>query len=299
MSGGMAFRKDCEACGRSFLTPDKKAKICQRCAGKGQPRPQTETVLPKGLSPKAAGNTKKSIEKSPPSGTAHSPRPPVLKEKETKEDEHEVTEHKGQQAPKEEEEVGQKRESPIPDRKKEEIELTQAQIQEIADRYQKYVRDLERPSNGRRKTIAADMGIPSRSVVLALRQWNQQQVQIEDLTREERFTIEKAYFSRLEGKNPFLEIQDQIVQETGLNPWVVSRYLDLLHDGEEKLSNVSNVSSEQEKAILNEYQKYLSASGPPSSALHPLIAERTGVSPKQVYRVLLSYRLSRFREKWG
>lgn len=33
--------------------------------------------------------------------------------------------------------------------------------------------------------------------------------------------------------------------------------------------------------------------------LHTLIAERTGVTAKQVYKVLLAYRLCRFREKWG
>ena len=83
-----------------------------------------------------------------------------------------------------------------------------------------------------------------------------------------------------------------------MNPWVVSRYLDILHDGVKKLQDVSPISSEQEAAVLEEYRKYLSASGPPSSPLHPLIAERTGVIPKQVYKVLLSYRLGRFREKW-
>lgn len=80
---------------------------------------------------------------------------------------------------------------------------------------------------------------------------------------------------------------------------MVSRYLDLLHDGEKKLQNVAPVTSEQETAILKEYREYLSASGPPSSPLHPLIAERTGVLSKQVYKVLLAYRLNRFREKWG
>jgi len=122
---------------------------------------------------------------------------------------------------------------------------------------------------------------------------------LKELTQEERFSIEKDYFTRREGKNTFSEIKAQIVQETGLTPWVVSRYLDLLHDGEKKLRKVGPVSSGQEAVILNEYRKYLSASGPPSFPLHPLIAERTGVLPKQVYKVLLAYRLSRFREKWG
>lgn len=212
MSGGMAFRKDCEECGRSFLTPDKKTKICQRCAGKGHPRLEPETVTRKGTSPKAAGKIQKSLDKSPTSGPADGPTSQVSKVSATKGSGHEMTEPEPQQAPQEKEKAGPKEAPPPPERKREETPLTPAQVQEIADRYQKYVRDLVRPFNGRRKTIAADMGIPSRSVVLALRRWNQQQAQIEDLTREERFSIEKAYFSHLEGKNSFSEIKDQIVQ---------------------------------------------------------------------------------------
>ncbi len=298
MSAGMSFRKDCEDCGRSFLTPDKKAKICQRCAGKGQPRHQLETVPQKGLSPKAAGKTKQTILTRPASGPVHSPTSQILREIETRGNEDEVIGYQEQPGFKDEEEVSLQGAPPNPNRTPEKIDLTPAQIQEIVDRYQIYVQGLERPPHGRRRTIADAMEIPYRNVVQALRQWNQQQAQIEDLTREERFTIEKAYFSRLEGRNSFSEIKEQISQETGLNPWVVSRYLDLLHDGEKKLQDVASITSEQEVAVLEEYRKYLSASGPPSSPLHPLIAERTGVSPKQVYKVLFAYRLSRFREKW-
>ena len=205
---------------------------------------------------------------------------------------------KAEPAPQAKEKAAPKEAAPHHEKKREETPLTESQVQEIADRYQKYVEVLERPPIGRRKTIAAAMGLPHQRVVLTLREWNQQQAQIEDLTREQRFAIEKIYFSLLEERNSFLEIKARIVQETGLPPWVVSRYLDLLHDGERKLQNVPPVTSEQETAILAEYRKYLSASGPPTSALHPLIAERTGVLPKQVYKVLLSYRLSRFHEKW-
>ena len=121
----------------------------------------------------------------------------------------------------------------------EEIEPTKAQIQEIVERYQIYVQGMERPQNGRRRTIAVAMGLPYRTVVLALRQWNQQHAQSKELTREERFSVEKAYFNYLERKNSFKEIKEQITQETGLSAWEVSRYLDILHDGEEKLRNIS------------------------------------------------------------
>ena len=65
MSGGMAFRKDCEECGRSFLTPDKKTKICQRCAGKGHPRLEPEPATPKGTLAKSSGENKNIHRKKP------------------------------------------------------------------------------------------------------------------------------------------------------------------------------------------------------------------------------------------
>ena len=299
MSGEMAFRKDCEECGRSFLSPDRTTKVCLRCAGKVRQGPQQETVTRNGLSPKASAKIKKSIIKGPTPGLADGPASQVLKEIATKGIQDEVTKHKVQKESNEKEKVGKTEAQTTPDRTGEEIEPTKAQIQEIVERYQIYVQGMERPQNGRRRTIAVAMGFPYRTVVLALRQWNQQQAQSKELTREERFSVEKAYFNYLERKNSFKEIKEQITQETGLSAWEVSRYLDILHDGEEKLRNISNVSLEQETAILAEYQKYLTDSGLPSSFLHPLIAERTGVTPKQVHKVLLSYRLSRFREKWS
>jgi hypothetical protein len=268
MPGGMAFRRDCEECGRSFLTPDKTRKVCPRCAGTGHPKPEAKTIT-----------------------VAKSPTPQVSGQ--------EVSGAKAEPAPQTKEKAAPKEAAPPHEQKREETPLTESQVQEIADRYQKYVEVLERPPIGRRKTIAAAMGLPHQRVVLALREWNQQQTQLEDLTREQRFAIEKLYSDYLKGNDSFREIKTRIAQETGLPPWIVSRYLDLLHDGERKLQNVPPVSSEQETAILNEYRLYLSASGPPSAPLHPLIADRTGVLPKQVYKVLLTYRLGRFREKWG
>ena len=59
-----------------------------------------------------------------------------------------------------------------------------------------------------------------------------------------------------------------------------------------------DVSLEQRTAILAEYHAYLSASAPPASPLHALIAGSTGADSKQVHKVLLAYRLGRFRERW-
>ena len=143
------------------------------------------------------------------------------------------------------------------------------------------------------------MGIPYRNVVLALRRWNQQQTQSENLTREERFSIEKAYFPRLEEKNSFSEIKAQIVQETGLNPWEVSRYLDLLQDGEKKLRNVAPVTSDTGNRRLGGVPEIPVRLRSPVFSSAPADCGTNRGLPKQVYKVLLPYRLSRFREKWG
>jgi hypothetical protein len=299
MSGGMAFRKDCDDCGHSFLSPDRKSKLCPRCAGKVRQRSQQETTGREGLPLQPSVKTGRFVEKHPPSGPADDLKPSVSEGIATKIIQDEAPKRTVQKEPAEKQKANETITPSIPDKADEEIELTEAQEQEIVERYQAYVNVLGRPMNGRRRTIALEMGLPYRTVVLALRQWNQRQAQIKELTREERFLVEKAYFDCLERKRSYSAVKEQIIQETGLNSWEVSRYLDILHDGEDKLRNVPDVSLEQETAILTEYQIYLSETGPPSSFLHPLIAERTGGTPKQVYKVLLSYRLSRFRERWG
>jgi hypothetical protein len=178
-----------------------------------------------------------------------------------------------------------------------EVVLTKDQEHEIIKRYQAYVERMERPLKGRRKTIAGEMEIPYRAVVLAIRRWNREQSGEKVLSREARFSVEKSYFRLLERDLSLLRIKEQIARETGLCQWQLSRYLDLLHDGDDRLRGVPDVSPEQRTAILGEYHVYLSAPAPPGLPLHALIAERTGVTPKQVHKVLLGYRLRLFREK--
>lgn len=69
----------------------------------------------------------------------------------------------------------------------------------------------------------------------------------------------KSDFSFLEKERTLGQIKERIRRETGFSPWAVDRYLDILH---------------------------------------AWIAEKTGVNPKQVHKILVSYRLSRFRESF-
>ncbi len=79
MSGGMAFRKDCEECGHSFLTPDRKAKICPRCTGKGQKIEHLEKIRAKERHSKIAASAKITDEKQSSKAPVHKPFPRDLK----------------------------------------------------------------------------------------------------------------------------------------------------------------------------------------------------------------------------
>jgi len=285
MSGGMVFRKDCKDCGRSFFTPDRKTNLCPRCTERIQKRDQ---VAPKGP-----------IETRPSLTPTDDFEAQTSSEHHTHKDENELP---GDQVHEEGTRKlnAKKRLVPqTPGMAKAEIVLTKEQEQEVMKRYQAYVEGMERPPKGRRKSIAAEMGLPYRAVVLAVRKWNQGQAKAEDLSRDERFLVEKSYFRCLEREGSLSRIKEQIAQKTGLSYWQVCRYLDLLHDGEDRLREVADVSPELRIAILAEYRAYLSAPGPPGPPLHALIAEKTEVSPNQAHKVLLAYRLARLHEKMG
>jgi hypothetical protein len=288
MFGGMAFRKDCEDCGRSFLTSDRRAKFCPSCTGKGRKRDLPGKTRPSKTALAAKLSDQSSRTPDGQSVSLDSKKFEIPSERRnTATKSNSITEGSSKpgydQTPED-----------LEAETKSEVVLTEEQTKEIIDRYQRYVEVMERPPGGRRKTIAAEMGLPYHAVVMALRTWNQ--AREKDLSREERFSLEKTYFSFPGKETSFDRLKERICRETGLNPWSVSRYLDILHDGEDKLKSVEDVSPEQKTAILAEYNNYLAGSAPPEPFLHPMIAEKIGIKVKQVHKVLLAYRLCRFRE---
>jgi hypothetical protein len=295
--GGMAFRKDCEDCGHSFLTPDRKAKFFPRCVGKDLKKELPGKIRTKDHLSKAAAATKAADEKRPPQEPAHKPAPQDSNKAETLEIQNTPPKSKTYEDGIGKQESGQTPADQGPETENLEIVLTEEQTKEIIKRYQSFVEVMKRPPGGRRKTIAAEMGLPYRAVAMTLRNWNQ--AQQKDLSREDRFSAEKAYFSFIEKENSFDQLKKRISRETELNPWSVSRYLDILHDGEDKLAEVPDISPEQSTAIQIEYNNYLAGSAPPGPSLHSMIAEKTGIKSKQIHKVLLAYRLGRFRERWG
>ena len=283
MTGGMVYRKDCEDCGRSFFTPDRKIKRCPRCLRDYQER--------KGQAKTAKGTTL-----GKPSS-----RPDVSAERRSQLTAKGETKGKISREEQGHQRQGMPREKKVPKGNLEASEflLTKEQEDEIIRRYQGYVERMERPSQGRRKVIAAEMGIPEKAVVLTVRKWNEKNQMSGEVNQEKRFAVEKSYFSFLKTESSLQGIKERIAKEAGLDYWQVSRYLDVLHDGEDRLARVPDVSSEQRETLLAEYQAYLSASAPPGPSLHQILAEKTGVTRKQVHKVLLTYRLDRLKEKQG
>jgi hypothetical protein len=294
MAGEMVFRKDCEDCGRSFFTPDRRTKLCSRCTEAAQKRKQpsrgTEKAAPKAFpAPEGADGIRSPV--PPPSDLKA--RIPI--EGETRRDPTEQSRGKGQK-----EGAGRMKAKgtpapPAAASAEPEIVLTKQQEQDLIERYRTYVERMERPPRGRRQTIASETGLPYRTVVVTVRKWRLDTPEAKDLTRGERFAVERSYFRLLEERSSFPPIKERISRETGFSLWQVSRCLDLLHEGEDRLREIPDVSPQQKTAILAEYLDYLSAPAPPDPPLHALIAERTGVTPKQVHKVLLAYRLARLR----
>lgn len=297
MNQAVRFRKNCKECGRIFFTSVREGNFCPRCAKQVAQREEQ----------KKKAKEKKGLRKEEPSKIARqdSALPQTLTEELKERILQSYEPYAGQKdllrrkihahiakdlriPPKLVAQVLPKAEGRIP--------LAPEEEEEIVTRYRGYVERLERPPKGRRKAIAAAMGLPYRSVAIAVREWKRRQPPIRDISREQRFFMEKTFFRLMEEGKTLSQIQETIVKDSGYGAWQVSRYLDLLHDGEDRLKKVAEVTPEQSEAILTEYQQYLSAPAPPEPFLHTLLAEKAGVTHQQVHKVLLNYRLGRVKE---
>jgi hypothetical protein len=174
------------------------------------------------------------------------------------------------------------------------VTLTEDQKRDIVEAYRDYVESGERPLTGRRKTIAAEMGLPYGAVAQVVNEWSQKMPKVDTLTRDQRFDIEKRYLRHLEKKDvPLNDIPEVIAEEMSLDRWQTLRWIDLLYDGTEELSRIPDPTPEQREAIEAAYEQYLASKSPPEPPLHQLFSEQIGATPKQVHKVLLQYRIQR------
>ena len=296
MSPTMVFRKDCAECGHSFSARDRKEKFCPKCVAKIRDR-EEQVKRARGKKPPPPPPVPKPAEQEPPVLTGEI-KDRVLREYETYRDrpDHPLKKIHQEIARK----LGIKRTlvfEALQGMAKRRV-LTPEEEAEVVKRYRDYLERLKRPPAGRRKTIAKDLDVPFRLVASAVQGWKRSQRPVEELTREQRFEIEKAYSRFLGGGKSLDEILGEIEQKSGLSRWLILRWLDLIHDGEKLLKKVPEVTEEQEQSIIRGYLDYLSAPAPPSPFLHTLLAEKSGATYKQVHKVLLNYRLNRLRDIW-
>lgn len=181
------------------------------------------------------------------------------------------------------------------------LDLTPQQQEQVTEMYRRFVETGERPEGGRRRHIANHLNLSLESVVLAVRHWAQRQYAESETPRPSRqqlFEIEKHFLARLEsGDESYDSIPDTIADDLGfVTPYQVLRWIDVLYDDSKFSEEEPPVTDAQRDRVLHFYRAYLSGSHPPEKSLHPTIAEQVGdVSPRQVHKVLLDYRLEKRR----
>lgn len=175
--------------------------------------------------------------------------------------------------------------------------LDDDQREAIIARYREYVRTMARPPAGRRATIARDLNVSRQQVVTVVREWASTQPSITDLSRTDLFRIERAYCTAAAAQAPFEGLAARIAQELGYTEWQVERWIDMLHDGD--FSDVEEPSPDQREAVISAYHEYLAGDGPPSKSLHLVLGDRFGLTPRQVHKTLVEYRLDLRQTAFG
>jgi|GEM_PF-601885 len=170
--------------------------------------------------------------------------------------------------------------------------ITPEQHKQVVDMFVGFIRSAERPAEGRHKAVATELNIPVAIVRRVRRDWfKSQEGSLRELSREQLFSIERTYWSELQkGQLPLEQIPENLAERLGFAPFQVMVWIDQLHESENNLSTVPDPTSEQHDEVVKLYKEYLAGDKPPAKALHKTIGEKVGITPNQVYKVLLEYR---------
>jgi hypothetical protein len=310
----MKFRLQCANCNSVFFSPDRKSRYCPKCARKGAAKPAADRPpipAPRGRpaenrsvkpGPGAGAAAQKKIEKKPQKPPKTIVMTPELREqiKQIYQEQFANTEILWRDMVSRISEklwVGRKhvsaalREIVYP-----QITVTPELKDRIIEMYKDYVERSERPPAGRRKTISQVLEVPFGQVRDIVYQWSQSQYNqspTPELSREQKFEVEKLYLDELKKQRYRLdEIAVKISEQLGyITSYQVRRWLDKLYDDDKKFQNAADVSPETEQAILDAYRRYLASPQPPELGLHATIAQAVGgVTNRQVHKVLQRYR---------
>ncbi|HKX30257.1 MAG TPA: hypothetical protein VJ302_21385 [Blastocatellia bacterium] len=176
------------------------------------------------------------------------------------------------------------------------IEITPETRARIIEMYRDFVERGVRPEGGRRRTISQLLGVPYGQTKDIVFEWSQSQYEqspTQELSREQKFMIEKLYWDELrERRHPLSELPTSIAERLGYTTaYQIARWLDRLHDDDTKFERVPDVPPEIEQGIQEAYLQYLSTPMPPQSGLHATIAQKLGgLTTRQVHKVLQRYR---------
>jgi hypothetical protein len=292
----MKFRLKCADCGATFFAPDRRARFCPKCA-RSQPArtPSTKPVAASGALPNKPPAGRPAAKKTP------RPAPPPKLAESTPELSARLTQlyqarYAGQEfdwrtAVKRQFIAHQLRllQGLI-------CEVTPELQEQIIAQYRGYIERLERPPGGRRRAISHATGAPYQTVRQTVYHWLMAEAAkspTPELSRLQLFQIEQCYFAELQQQRYRLsELPAQIAAQLGfVTPWQVARWIDQLHDDEQRLAQRPAPTPEQEANLIEAYRAYLNALQPPERGLHFTLAQQIGgLSQSQVYRTLLRFR---------
>ena len=186
------------------------------------------------------------------------------------------------------------------------IRLSSDQRREIFERYARMVEQGIRPPGGRRRSIAREMGLTQNAVALAVAQWRSRRGDPHQLTREEKFQIERAFFQAIgtisgfeapcRGLSPLADVVSRVAEHTSIQRGAVENWIDKLFDDPRPLNHVAPITESLARSIEAKYREYLSAERPPEASLHAYLATQFNCTLRQVHRTVLLYR---WRERLG
>jgi len=317
---GMKFRLQCAGCGATFFAPDRKTRRCPKCLKKGASKkvgvaPGLERAGSSAgrFGPKPVGAlTKESAPREPkPKGEPGPTRPkaaeltPELSEQIAQIYQEQFA---GSDAPATE--IIAKISDKVWLQRKvighvvhrlihPAVTVTPELEERIIEMYKGFVERSERPAGGRRRTIANAVNVPLHQVRNIVYEWSQSQYAqspTPELSRDQLFEIEKAYWDEIERvRYRYSELPAKLAERFGYaTAYQISRWLDMLHDDQSRFDNIADVSPEAERQIIEAYGRYLAAPKPPLQGLHGEIASQIdGVNGRQVHKTLQRYRYHR------
>jgi hypothetical protein len=307
---GMKFRRTCTVCNATFFSPDRKAAYCLKCMKKRVvkhvPAEARATMPVTRVAPRPAPSMPMPFSGAPKPKAVRAAKADVLTP-EVRRRIIELYDAEFAGRPVQTKEMHSQianrlwiKRQLVADCIREMVQSKALITDEVKTRaiemYQRFVESGHRPDGGRRRAISAALGIPYKQVMKIIRDWSLAQYDASPTPNPSRlqlFEIEKLYWYELnEGRYRLTELPNKIAEQLGyVTRWQVLRWLDVLHDDERAFANVPDPAPEVQKQILDAYAGYLASPAPPEHGLHYSIAgEIDKVSPRQVHKVLQSYR---------